>query len=364
YGSDAVSGVVNIILKKKFEGLQVDAQAGADEGYGKKRSASVTAGRSFLDDRLNLAVTGYWSKEDGVEANQLKAAHNFGGITNPNDLAGPLDPTFYSSPNAIKNDGKPDTLLVPNVGSDLVTPNGVLLNAFPFAPQFSFDAQVHVIPVPPRSGFNSFAFGQLPADCGDCYFPDNFTQLASPFESKGADFRANFDATPHFRAFLDAKFVQTDTSNIVQPSFSFGEFQLQPDNAFTPGPVRAALAGTDPSEFPFIGKFTNAGRTQDIRRRTYRVVAGVGGDFDARFAQFNWDASLNYGETDTHFVSEDLTITQNFDAALDSVIDPATGKPACRINVPSAPQTGIGAGALNPGSCIPYNPFGLPSVVN
>src|SRR6185503_2983455 len=59
YGSDAVSGVVNIILKKRFEGLQVDAQAGADEGYGKKRSASVTAGRSFLDDRLNLAVTGY-----------------------------------------------------------------------------------------------------------------------------------------------------------------------------------------------------------------------------------------------------------------------------------------------------------------
>jgi len=364
YGSDAVSGVVNIILKKKFEGLQVDAQVGADEGYGKKRSASIAAGRSFLDDRLNVVIIGSWSKEDAIEANQLKTAHNYGTIINPNDLSGPLDPTFYSSPNAIKNDGIPDALFVPNVGSDLVTPNGVLLNAFTFAPQFSFDAQGHVVPVPPRSGFNSFAFAQLPANCQDCYFPDNFTQLSSPIESKGVNLRANFDVTPHFRAFGDAKFVQNDVSDTVQPSFSFGAFQLQPDNAFTPAPVRAALAGTDPGDFPFIGKFTNAGRTEDIRRRTYRVVAGVGGDFDARFANVNWDASLNYGETDSHFVNEDLTINENFAAALDSVIDPKTGQPACRINVPSAPQTGLGSGAFNKAACLPYNPFGLPSLVN
>ena len=60
YGSDAVSGVVNIILKKKFEGLQLDAQYGDYEGgFGAKRSAAVTAGKSFLDDRLNVVVTGF-----------------------------------------------------------------------------------------------------------------------------------------------------------------------------------------------------------------------------------------------------------------------------------------------------------------
>jgi len=364
YGSDAVSGVVNIILKKTFEGLQVDAQYGGFEGgFGKKRSASLTAGRSFLDDRLNLVVTGYYSKEGGIEDNQIKSAHNYGTIINPNDLRpGGLDPTFYSSGNAIVNDGKPDRIFVPNVGSDLVTPNGVLLNVNTFAPQFSFDAQGHVIPIPVRTGFNSFAFAQLPADCGDCYFGDNFTQQASPFESKGADFRANMDFTQHLHGALDAKFVQTDTSNIVQPSFSFGAVQLAPDNAFTPAAVRTALAGTDPGDFPVFGKFTNAGRAQDIRRRTYRVVAGLSGDFDVPFAKINWDAALNYGETDSHFVSHDLTINANFDAALDSVIDPRTGQPACRINVPTAPQTGAGAGAA-PG-CIPYNPFGLPQNVN
>lgn len=362
YGSDAVSGVVNIVLKKKFEGFQADAQYGSDDGYGAKRSASIAVGKSFLDDRLNLALTGYWSKEDAVEANQLRNAHNYSTITNPNDLSGPVDPSFYSSPNAIKNDGIPDSLYVPNVGSDLVTPNGVLLNAASFAPQFSFDKNGHLVPVPARSGFNSFAFAQLPANCQDCYFPDNFTQLASPLETKGADFRANMDFTPHFRGFLDAKFVQADVSNTVQPSFSFGAFQLQPDNAFIAPDLRAGLAGVAPADYPFIGKFTNAGRTSTVRRRTYRVVAGVGGDFDGGFAKINWDASLNYGETDAHTVNNDLTITNNFNAALDSVIDPATGQPACRINVPSAPQTGNGAGAA--AGCIPYNPFGLPSQVN
>ncbi len=364
YGSDAVSGVVNIILKKRFEGVQFDAQYGSDNGYGAKRSLALTVGGNFLQDRLNVVVTGNYSREDAVEANELRNAHNYGTITNPNDLTGPLDPSFYSSPNAKKNDGIPDSLYVQNLGSDLVTPNGVLLNANTFAPQFSFDAHGNVVPVPPRSGFNSFAFAQLPANCADCYFGDNFTQLASPLESKGINVRANMEFTSHLRGFVDAKFVQNDASNTIQPSFSFGDFQLQPDNAFTPAAVRTALTGTDPSEYPFIAKFLNTGRTEDIRRRTYRVVTGLAGDFDAKFANVNWDASLNYGETDSHFVNTSLEITQNFDAALDSVIDPATGQPACRINVPSAAQTGIGSGAINPKSCVPYNPFGLPNLVN
>ncbi len=362
YGSDAVSGVVNIILKKKFEGFQADAQYGADDGYGAKRSASITVGKTFLDGRLNLVIAGFYGKEDAVEANQLRNAHNYGTITNPNDLSGPVDASFYSSPNAIKNDGIPDSLFVPNVGSDLVTPNGVLLNAASFAPQFSFDKNGHLVPVPARSGFNSFAFAQLPANCQDCYFGDDFTQLSSPIESKGANFRANMDFTAHLRGTLDAKFVQNDVSDTVQPSFSFGAFQLQPDNAFIAPDLRAGLAGIAPGDYPFIGKFTNPGRTEDIRRRTYRVVAGLAGDFDAGFSKINWDATLNYGETDSRFINQDLTITNNFNAALDSVIDPATGQPACRINVPSAPQTGNGVGAA--AGCVPYNPFGLPSLVN
>jgi len=361
YGSDAVSGVVNIILKKRFEGIDFEAQGGGyDNGFGAKYSASLTGGRTFLDGRLNLVLSGFWNKERGIDARDLPAAHNYGTIANPNDIpTGTFDPTFYSSGTPIRNDGIPDRLWVQNVGSDLVTVNGVLLNAATFAPQFSFDRNGKLVAIPQRSGFNSFAFAQLPANCPDCFFPEDFEQEVSPNETKGLDFRAAMDFTQRLHGTLDAKYVQTNITNLIQPSFSFGDFQLQPDNAFIAPDLRAALGATNPADYPFIGKFLNEGRNQTIERKTYRVVAGLNGDFEFSFAKFNWDAALNYGETDSHFVNQSLEITENFNAALDSVINPATGQPACRINVPSAPQTGIGSGAFNPASCVPYNPFGV-----
>jgi iron complex outermembrane receptor protein len=364
YGSDAVSGVINIILKKRFEGIEAGAQAGSYDSYGEKYSAYATIGHSYLQDKLNVAISGFYSKENGIRASDLRNAHNYGAITNPADInpatgnAGPG--WYYDTGSAITNDGKPDTIYVPNVGSDYVTRNGTLIDINSFLPIYSFDKNGKLIPVPQRSGYNSFAFGQLPANCQDCYFPETYTQLASPFESKGADFRARYDFNPHFSAHLDAKFVQTDTVNAVQPSFSFAAVQLQPDNAFIQPDLRAALAGTAAGDYPLIGKFLNDDRTQTIRRRTYRLVAGLEGDFDVKIAKISWDGALNYGRTESHFVNKSLEITGNFSAALDSVIDPRTGKPACRINVPSAQGAGYTApDVTNAASCSPYNPFGI-----
>ena len=353
YGSDAVTGVVNIITKTSFEGLQADAQLGGyDNGFGAKYSASVTAGRSFLDDRLNLAVSGFWRKEAGVDVRNLPGAHNYGLINNPADVAG-LDPSFRFSGPTIPNDGVPDRLYVPNVGSDLTTRNGVLVNYFTGAPTL-FDAAGHPIPTPRRTGYNSFAFGQLPANCADCFFPEDYQQLTSPIETKGAALNAHMDFSAHLHGFVDAKLVQNDVENAIQPSISANTL-LRPDNAFLTPAIASVL---NPRAFYVVSRFLNDGREQDIRRRTYRAVAGLNGDFDARFAAVSWDGALNYGETDTRFRDKNLRIVGNFAAALDSVIDPVTGRAACRINVPSAPQTGLGAGALNPSACVPYNPFG------
>ena len=357
YGSDAVTGVVNIVLKKKFEGVEAEAQAGADDGgYGANYSASATVGHNFLDGKLNVTLTGFFTKQAGVDARNLPNAHNYGSVINPADAT--CSASFSGCSNPTVNDGIPDHLLVQNVGSKFVTLNGVLLNANTFQPQYSFNAAGALIPVPTQTGYNSFAFGQLPQNCGDCYFTEDYEQLASPFESKGTEFRASYDFTPHVRAFVDAKYVESDTTNVIQPSFSFGDYQLQPDNAFIKPDLAAALAGTAPGDYPYIGKFLNPGRVGESYRRTYRIVAGLEGDFDVHYANVKWDAAINYGRTNDHFTNSSLEITQNFAAAFDSVIDPATGQPACRINVPSAPQTGIGAGAMNASKCVPFNPFG------
>jgi outer membrane receptor protein involved in Fe transport len=361
YGSDAVSGVVNIITKSRFEGLQAEAQTGGyDNGFGQKSRASISAGKTFLDGRLNLVASGFWSKEDGIDARDLPAAHNYGTIVNPADVKG-----FFIAGGklliggTIPNDGIPDRLFVPNIGTEVTTPNGALINQFTGA-VISFDAAGHVVPTPVRTGTSNFAFGQLPANCGGaCYFDEDRKQISSPLNTKGVDLKGRMDFTDHLHGVFDAKFVQTDTGNALQPSLTptAVNYTLRPDNAFLTPDIVAATGGVPAGVF-VISKFINPGREQDIRRRTYRVVAGLEGDFDARFADVTWNGNLNYGETDVLIQNHNLTISENFAAALDSVIDPATGQPACRINVPSAPQDGIGAGALNPSACVPYNPFG------
>ncbi len=369
YGSDAVTGVVNIILKKDFEGVEVNAEGGGyDNGFGQKYNVSGTIGHNFMDGRLNVTATAYFTKEAGIDARNLPGAHNYGTITNYNDLTGAVNPTFYSSRAAKNNDGIPNNLYVQNVGSEFVSRGGALLDVNSFLPLTVFNAAGQPVPVPARTGYNSFAFGQLPANCGvSCYFTEDYEQLASPLETKGFDFTAHYDFSPHLHFFFDGKYAESDADNVIQPSFSFGDYQLQTDNAFITPDIRNILTAkgiVDQADYPVIAKFLNDGRVNHDERKTFRFVTGLSGDFDAKITKVNWDGAINYGETDSRFVNSSLEITDNFLAALDSVIDPATGRAACRINVPSAAAAGLAydyageSGASNPSQCVPYNPFG------
>jgi iron complex outermembrane recepter protein len=59
YGSDAISGVVNFILKQNFQGLDASATAGTptEAGGGTQETASIYAGTGSLDtDRYNIGI--------------------------------------------------------------------------------------------------------------------------------------------------------------------------------------------------------------------------------------------------------------------------------------------------------------------
>lgn len=67
YGSDAVAGVVNVILKRNFQGLRMDAQVGAsEEGDDKKKKVSVTFGMNGADGQGNLMVNLSASQQGAV----------------------------------------------------------------------------------------------------------------------------------------------------------------------------------------------------------------------------------------------------------------------------------------------------------
>jgi len=72
YGSDAIAGVVNFILKKDFDGIQVRAQ-GADtqHDYGRNYFASVLAGHNFAGGRGNITVSAEYAKQDRIFASDI-----------------------------------------------------------------------------------------------------------------------------------------------------------------------------------------------------------------------------------------------------------------------------------------------------
>jgi outer membrane receptor protein involved in Fe transport len=67
YGSDAVTGVVNLITRDYFEGVEVDARYGmSQESDGEQIRFQVTAGTNFADDKGNVLVNYTYDEADAV----------------------------------------------------------------------------------------------------------------------------------------------------------------------------------------------------------------------------------------------------------------------------------------------------------
>ena len=69
YGADAVSGVVNFVLRDDFHGLEVNAQQGLSEyGDAGQTALSIVFGRNFNDGRSNITITAEARQDQGLQA--------------------------------------------------------------------------------------------------------------------------------------------------------------------------------------------------------------------------------------------------------------------------------------------------------
>src|SRR5580704_19222510 len=67
YGADAIAGAVNIILKKDYQGLDVDALVGASgQGDAWNYRARILGGQNLFDGRANITAVGEFTKTDGL----------------------------------------------------------------------------------------------------------------------------------------------------------------------------------------------------------------------------------------------------------------------------------------------------------
>ena len=107
YGSEAIGGVVNIILKSNWHGGQVNARYGGADGYN-ERNLGLTYGANILPN-TNITVSASYSKSDPLFQNQRRFSSPFyststavpGGIGNFFLAPGITSPTLgggYASP--------------------------------------------------------------------------------------------------------------------------------------------------------------------------------------------------------------------------------------------------------------------------
>lgn len=358
YGSDAVAGVVNFILKRDFEGFAARGQAGvSSRGDRATRFISGTYGKNFADGRGNIAISGEYAKTDPLyfrDRDELTGA--FSGRCQFN-LAEPTAGEPFGTDGIVDN--QPFCGVRNGAISDGGTLGGLGNGRF-----LRFDSNGSVVTDVPDQFIGTFT-GNVIGGTGSTL--RNTGQLAAGLTRFTANLLAHYDVSDAFRPFVEAKYVHIDAIQEGQPSFWQGSIpgffgggaNLRCDNPFLTDQAFATMrsfgicnATRDSRAFAmsrFNIDFGGRGELHD--RDTYRIVGGVEGTFNE---DWNYELSLNYGRLETKLRS--LNNLKLFDLdgnpdgfllALDATRN-AAGQIVCRVNAVTVTRP----------DCVPINVFG------
>lgn len=391
YGSDAIAGVVNFVLRRDFEGIQLRGQAGvSDYEDAGAYFVSLTAGKNFGGGRGNIAINAEYARQnDFFGANRDFLSGGAGYITVDTDPSG--------TPNG--SDGIPDRIFFNNVQSATLTNTGALsfggnarLNcgtdnagAF-FNCPFMFMPDGTLVPITgTRIGISPN--GSFTNSNGEAFTSGIQLQLQPNLERYNLNLIAHYEFSEAFEVFTEAKYNRTDVYGTGNrgpsfiPSATFlGDVRLQPrlDNPFLSAQARTLITqqltqnsatGTPPAANARLTTFRLnlldlGSRFESFERETYRGVLGVRGKFND---DWRYEVSANYGEfSEANFVGG-IIDRQKFLFAIDAARDPTTGQIVCRAQFDPAARGGF-SGALDfpnaariaadIAACVPVNLFG------
>lgn len=77
YGTDAVAGVINTVLKSNFDGFTIDSEYGVTENSGQSQfELSFEAGKDFNGGRTNVSLFGAYTSRDALLASERDFSRN------------------------------------------------------------------------------------------------------------------------------------------------------------------------------------------------------------------------------------------------------------------------------------------------
>ncbi len=351
YGSDAIAGVVNFILKDRFDGVQVRAQGGQTfRGDDPTYFASITAGQSLISDRLHLIGNVSWDKDEGLRSRDRAISNqDCGTAFVPNPVTGEVGicgPQAYST---FASQGRF------NLSSATGSSRNILTSQFTGGATnlFTFDQSNALV-----NGFRAdFGFNR-----------DALRLISVPLQRVLATGIANFDITPSVRAFSEVTWSHVKGDAEIEPlavgsatsgSPTAGIADIALDNPFIPASVATAIAAANSDGNPAndVASIGFRRRSNDIfdrsnhaDRHTFRIAAGFKGDL---LGKYNWEVSYVYGRMHDSNTTEDINI-QNYANAIDAIrVGPGN---VLGVDIVCRSAAAVAAG------CIPLDIFGANTV--
>ncbi|WP_394658343.1 TonB-dependent receptor plug domain-containing protein, partial [uncultured Novosphingobium sp.] len=327
YGADGVSGVVNFVLRRDFDGISARAQMGISEhGDAGNRFASIIAGRNFAGGRANLTVAYEYNADDPLandDRSYLRSA-NRANFVNLNGYDPSKAGSYQKGP--VRDIRYPDssTYGIVDIGGVRYRGDGRIYTPGTVLENDGYSTGGDDTPV---AGY-----------IGDIY---------PKTERHAVNLLGRFEASDAFKVSIEGKFVQSTARSFAGYGGNYPA-TVTLDNPFIPANLLAAaqqagLTSIDISR----NNFDIPRRGEEDRRRTYRGVIDVTGRISDHAT---YDAYYTYGRTDVRATNLNDRLSDRFTAALDAVRDPATGQIVCR------------SAAARAAGCVPVNTFGANTV--
>jgi len=356
YGSDAVAGVVNLVLDKQFSGVKGDVGGGISRlGDLPIMKASLATGFGMFDERLHIIASTQWFRRQGLDALDTTHRKWF------DDAKGliPRSPVVA---------GESTNVIVDHIRNAIGSSGGLI----------TASTAGTVAATTPTNMLKGIAF-----DGNGQPVTFNYgTQVGSTYMSGGDGARPNISFAPDERRsanFLHGELVVTDTITAwAEAGYSYafthsgnevsaqtGAFAatIFSGNPYIPAPIQATMTAGGIKSFT-LGRYTTEFDLIgiDLKTRVFRQAAGMDGASLFGMDNWKWNVSFSNGRTSQYAPETNLPISPNYFAAADVVVHPTTGKYVCRSQYYDAAGNFVAAGTGLSPSCVPMNLFGDGSI--
>jgi iron complex outermembrane receptor protein len=354
YGSDAVAGVVNVILDKSLVGIKSHLDFGQTFlGEGRSTHAALAAGFKFAGERGHVLLGGEY--QDNGEIGDCAAVRTWcaqgydifvnSGIR-ARDSSGALVASGYNVPGS-PTYGQPNYVIGPGSSQAFNVAQGVFrdLNPTPASLRYKRfnDAGTALLDMDPGLYVSNISIGPRQGGDGDSTYEDS--ALRAPIERYSIFGHASFNLTESMQASLEASLGGRDVTVAQQLTGPRSTYFITADNAYLPASVVALFP---PGGQASLGKDLDGDfrSVNSADAETLRVVAGLNGEV---FSDWSWDAYYQYGKNTRDQTVSNTRVNSFFQYALDAVRAP-NGEIVCRAVLQGNPDAA---------GCVPMNLFGL-----